>query len=132
MTQLPVTEYLCKINRTGGTSGAGTDYPSVTPAVTPVFLKYGSYCSIFNFLCSILLTIVCSSCVACLQITTSDYPFDIFITRVKNHTFPKIEDKIVVLEESLGISHNRKTVSSSSCFDVFTDSVNIHIIIQNE
>jgi hypothetical protein len=86
----------------------------VTPAVTPVFLKY--------FLCSILLTIVCSS--------TSDYLFDIFITRVKNHTFPKIEDKIVVLEESLGISHNRKTVSISSCFDVFTDSVNIHIIIQ--
>jgi hypothetical protein len=54
----------------------------------------------------------------------SDYPFDIFITRVKNHTFPKIEDKIVVLEENLGISHTRKTVSSSSCFDVFTDSVN--------
>jgi cellulose synthase/poly-beta-1,6-N-acetylglucosamine synthase-like glycosyltransferase len=43
---------------TGVTSGAGTTYPAGEPEFTLVFLKFGSCCSIFSFLCSILLTIV--------------------------------------------------------------------------
>jgi hypothetical protein len=44
---------------TGVTSGAGTTYPAGEPEFTLVFFKFGSCCSIFSFLCSILLTIVC-------------------------------------------------------------------------
>ena len=39
-----------KINTTGATSGAGTDYPSGAPKFTPGFL-WGLCYSIFSFMC---------------------------------------------------------------------------------
>ena len=39
---------------TGGTSGAGTHYPSTAPEFIPVLIVFASCCSIFSFLCSTL------------------------------------------------------------------------------
>ena len=71
---------------TGVISGAGTTYPAGEPEFTLVFFKFGSCCSIFSFLCSILLTIVffllfcfaLAIAMSVLQITVPDCPFGIF------------------------------------------------------
>ena len=69
---------------TGTTSGAGTAYLSGASKLS--VLKRGSGCSIFSFLCNILLTIRCfffpcsfsrSFCVL-LPVTATDYPFGMF------------------------------------------------------
>ena len=70
---------------TGATCGAGTVYPYRAPEFTPCF-EWGSCCSIFSFLCSVLYIIVRHFVVflliivlsVFLQFTASDYPFDIF------------------------------------------------------
>ena len=50
-------KFVCnKSKTTGATSGAEAAYPYSAPELTPVLL--GSYCSIFSFLCNVLLIIV--------------------------------------------------------------------------
>jgi hypothetical protein len=63
----------------GATSGTGTAYTYRAHEFTPVFLL-GSCCSIFSFLCSIMLTIVILAFVlsVLLLIMASDYHFGIF------------------------------------------------------
>ena len=62
----------------GATSRTGTAYTSRAHEFTPVFLL-DSCCSMFSFLCSIMLTIVVlASMSVLLLITASDFHFNIF------------------------------------------------------
>ena len=68
-------------NTTGATSGAGTAFPSEAPEFTPGF-QWGSYYSIFSFMCNVLQIVVCPFVLflfaivlsVFLQFTDSDYP----------------------------------------------------------
>ena len=77
-------DFIITLAQTCVTSGAGIAYLSGAPEFTPAFY-WGSCCSIFSFMCSVLQIVVChfvlfllAIVLSVLRFTDSDYPFGIF------------------------------------------------------
>ena len=94
----------CNSKTTGVTSGGGIDIPSRAPEFTPGYL-WGSCCSIFSFLCNVLLIIIClfsvGHCIVCPSIYGFWIPLWCLQTSLNNHenVVQEMQSSICILRQ---------------------------------